>query len=248
MPECAFCSHEGKLSREHITGKWMRELFPGKKIVSYSTTKGTNLEYPIEKLDWKAKVVCETCNNTWMSDIEKHHAKPVLTPLITGQMDIPIGLSEAHSIALFTFKTAVVLDHAYSRSGEPFFERTQRHEFRERLAIPASAQMWLCPYAGNREGGRFIPSYLQGKIPPANDLQMYVCTIALGHIAIQVVSAKVAGNADLHSNPSFEGLAVPFWPELQPDYLWPGSRALLSRADFISFANRWQSINSTVYL
>jgi len=40
-------------------------------------------------MDWKVRVVCEKCNNTWMSDIEHNHAKPVLTPLVTGQMNIP---------------------------------------------------------------------------------------------------------------------------------------------------------------
>ena len=33
---------------------------------------------------WKARVVCGDCNNGWMSDLENDHAKPVLTPLITG--------------------------------------------------------------------------------------------------------------------------------------------------------------------
>ena len=186
MPECAFCSHEGKLSAEHLTAKWMRELFPGKKTVSYSTTGGTNREYSCEELDWKAKVVCDTCNNTWMSDIENEHAKPVLTPLITGQRDIPIGLPEARSIALFAFKTAVVIDCVYSRSVAPFFERTQRHEFREKLAIPANVQMWLCAYAGNRESGRFIPRYLQGKLPPRQRLAnvcVHVCLGACCHSA-----------------------------------------------------------------
>lgn len=248
MPECAFCSHEGKLSAEHITGKWMRELFPGKKTVSYSTTSGINRKYACEELDWKAKVVCERCNNTWMSEIENQHAKAVLTPLITGQVDVPIRLSEARSIALYAFKTAVILDHAYSRSGDhPFFERGQRHEFKDRLAIPRNVQMWLCAYAGNRGSGRFVPLHLGGQLAPNSPMHMYVCTFALGHVAVQVVSAKISGNANFTPKPSFEGLAIPFWPLLQPNYVWPSSLALRSVDDFMSFVNRWKSMDATIF-
>ena len=77
---------------------------------------------------------------------------------------------------------------------------------------------------------------------------MHVCTFALGHIAIQVVSVKISGRTSLDPKPSFEGLAVPFWPDLQPSYVWPGNLALLSREDFMSFAHRWKSLEATIHL
>lgn len=54
-------------------------------------------EWVSERLDWKAKVVCEKCNNTWMSDIENNHAKPAVTDLIVGKVDVPIPRSRARS-------------------------------------------------------------------------------------------------------------------------------------------------------
>lgn len=182
-----------------------------------------------------------------MSNIESQHAKPVLTPLITGQLDIPIGLAEAHSMGLYAFKTAVVLDQVYSRDRETFFERAQRHKFREELAIPNTVQMWLCAYAGNRASGRFVPLFLKKEFSTGNYLEMYVCTFALGHIAIQVVSAKVSGRVTIDPQPSFESLSVPFWPELQRDYIWPGNTALLNRNDFMSFAHRWGNVDVRFY-
>jgi hypothetical protein len=223
----------------------MRELFPGKKLASYSTTDGDDRQYPMEELDWKATVVCDTCNNGWMSDIEAQHAKPVLTPLITGQQEIPIGLPAARSIALFAFKTALVLDSVYNRGKETFFDRSQRYKFKEELSIPASVRMWLCPYAGNRTGGRFVPLFLKEQFPSGNYLEMYICTFALGHIAVQVVSAKVSGIVTIDPTLNLESLAVPFWPELYPGYVWPGNVALLSRQEFISFAYRWGNVKVT---
>lgn len=230
------------MSAEHITGKWMRELFPGEISVSYKDNAGTDRSWKWEQVDWKAKVVCDACNTTWMSNIESRHAKPVLTPLITGKLDIPIGLPEARSIALFAFKTAVVIDHAHSRSGTPFFGRTLRHQFGDAQRIPASVQMWLCGYAGNRESARFIPLQLQAQLPKSNDLHIYTCTFALGHLAVQVVALKESSNFIFSPNPGFEGLAVPFWPRLPRNYVWPGNSILRDRDEFLSFAYRWNSI------
>jgi hypothetical protein len=51
-----------------------------------------------------------------------------------------------------------------------------------------------------------------------------------------------AENAIFQPIPSFEGLAVPFWPRLQPNYIWPYGAALRNRNDFMAFAGRWENI------
>src|SRR5260370_38193237 len=108
MPECAFCEHVGKLSSEHIVSQWLSKLFPGPITVKYGSGGNIPEEFQTDSMDYKAKVVCKKCNETWMSDIESKHAKPVLTPLVTGQSGIPIDKTSAHSLAIFAFKTAIV--------------------------------------------------------------------------------------------------------------------------------------------
>jgi hypothetical protein len=122
MPrECAFCPATAKMSGEHIWSDWMNGLLPGKKRFISKDKDGKVIFQRIAKeLDWTAKVVCKPCNETWMSKIEGDHAKPSMEDLITGKLDIPIMQSRANSIALFGFKTAVVLDHL-RRDPEPFF-------------------------------------------------------------------------------------------------------------------------------
>jgi hypothetical protein len=90
MPQCAFCDHTGKLSSEHIVSEWLSKLFPGPIRAKYGEGGIVIKEFTTNAMDYKAKVVCEQCNNTWMSDIEEQHAKPVLTPLVTGQRGILI--------------------------------------------------------------------------------------------------------------------------------------------------------------
>jgi hypothetical protein len=68
--------------------EWLSELFPG-RVHAWYGEGGKLKSFQSDSMDWKVRVVCEKCNNTWMSDIEHNHANPVLTPLVTGQMNIP---------------------------------------------------------------------------------------------------------------------------------------------------------------
>jgi hypothetical protein len=244
MKECAFCTHTGKLSAEHIASVWMRNLFPGKITARrYDHRTGKDSEWQWNFLDFKASVVCKKCNETWMSDIEEEHAKPALTPLITGNINIAIDKEKAHWIALFSFKTAVILDHSSRDRDSPFFEKESRHSFRKTLSIPTNVQMWLCPFRGHRGNGAFLTLYHQPELSTGENWLMYVCTFAIGNVAIQVVALKgKTERAFLRPNTGFEFLATPFWPALEPNYIWPTGHVLRSRENFNSLAERWRSI------
>lgn len=246
MKECAFCDHTGKLSAEHIVSAWMESLFPGELRLRRTNQEGEQTERKVDKIDWKARVVCETCNNTWMSHIEHSHAKPVMTPLITGEIGIPIGSNEARSLALFAFKTAVVLDHSKNRENH-FFSREERHAFGEKQIIPSTVQMWLAGFANHRRGGRFKSFYHHGQFPSSNRFQMYVCTCAIGNLAFQVVAAKSTIGLTFEPLQGFESLAVPLWPEPFRGYIWPGTEigatVLTSNEQFDSFALRWHEVS-----
>lgn len=222
MKECAFCDHRGKLSFEHVVSKWMEKLFPGDLQIHRTNQMGQYQERKSDKIDWKEKVVCEPCNNTWMSRIEDKHAQPVMTPLITGEIGIPIGPIEARALAMFAFKTAVVLDHA-SNEIDHFFSREARHAFREKQAIPPTVQMWLAGFAHHRGGGRFKTFYHQGQLSASGRLKMYVCTCAIGNFAFQVVAAKSVVGVTLDPLPGFESLAVPLLARSLPRIHLAGS-------------------------
>lgn len=154
MRECAFCDHTAKLSKEHITSEWMGELFPNEKEFRSTNRHGKVKEWAEPGLDISVRTVCEPCNNTWMSDIESDHAKSVMTPLMTGQLDVEFGPQQAHSLAIFAYKSAIIVDYA-QRHREPFFSRRLRHAFKSDLFIPQNINMFLAPYVPENRRRRF---------------------------------------------------------------------------------------------
>ena len=200
------------------------------------------MEFAGNAIDYKAKTVCKACNEGWMSTIENEHAKPVITPLVIGKLDIPITAEDARSIALFAFSKVIVIDYS-ARDREPFFPRNVRHSFRKHRRIPGFVNMYFCPYVGNRPNGRVRTVYHKGEFTHGQSFEMYISTFAFGHLALQVAAMKqsLRHPVDLRSN-FREGVAVRFWPEIHSSYIWPHGRALMSSEEFDAFAMRWKTV------
>lgn len=223
----------------------MGKLFPGKKRFLRKDERGNVIsEWTSSDLDWRAKVVCKECNNTWMSDIENRHAKPALTDLILGRLDLNFSVVRANSLALFAFKTAVIFDHI-AKGREPFFSRASRHLFRASLAISPAIQMWMAGFLPMGKG-EVLTSYHGGKLSPTNSVQLYVCTYAVGHFAFQTVAQKQSGlTAFRPLADRFDHLAVPFFPLdwLPRNLVWPVGDVLRDPQDFEQFSLRWKNIS-----
>jgi len=220
----------------------MNKLTPGKKrFVILNENREIVRNWDSSGLNWKVNVVCEKCNNGWMSDIENDHAQPAMTELIAGKLDIPIDQKRADSIALFGFKTAVVLDHL-RRDNEPFFERSVRHEFRKSLTIPTNIRMWLTGFLTPGRG-EINTLYGKGSPGPEKHLELYVCTYAVERLVIQIAAFKENGILRATSKNNFS--AVPFCPKIDPGFVWPPVDILRNVDDFNSFSDRWGNVIAT---
>lgn len=195
-------------------------------------------------LDMKAKVVCKRCNESWMSDLESIHAKPALERLIIGSdaTQITISQSRAKSIALFAFKTAVIVDHM-SRGRPPFFCRSVRYRFATTNAIPDNVRMWMAGYLPIRTG-TFTGNYGDAVVPHRGRLKLYICTYAAGHFIFQLVAARYYRTTMTAFAPedNFEYLAMPFWPTMPIKIRWPPPDVLRTSGDLARFANRWSVV------
>jgi hypothetical protein len=242
MKACAFCTNSGKMSAEHILAQWVRELFPGKRDTFYiGGASNRNERFKAKTIDWKASVVCEKCNTTWMSDIERVHGKPVLTPFIVGGIGIPITQEMASSIALYAFKTAVVANHA-DRKLQPFFPARVRHEFRVNPGIPGNVNIWICGIKHHRDDIRIKAVCYSGQLSPTNNWKMYVFTCGIGHLIMQVVAVNQPGQVRLLPLAGYQDIGIPITLPISPGCVWPGRYVLDGNVGFDGFANRWARV------
>lgn len=237
--ECAFCDSTAKKTGEHVWSKWISRLLPGKKRLRRLDSNRDVIKRSISNtIDWKVPVVCHPCNTRWMSDIiENKHAKPAMSDLILDKPG-PIDQMRANSIALFSFKTAVILDQLVIEH-TPFFERSVRHEFKKSLTIPPDVGMWLTRFAprGRGEANTF---YNEGTAPEGGGIKMYVCTFSAEHLVLQIVAFKQFGLKSVATKDEFT--AVPFWPMIEAGFTWPPSSCLRTASEFDAFSDRWLNI------
>jgi hypothetical protein len=154
-----------------------------------------------------------------MSTIESAHARPAMTDLIIGKTEVPISQSQANSIAIFAFKSAVVFDHTH-RGRNPFFDQEARSRFRESLLLPENINMWLAAFTPP-PGGCVRVTYLKSKIgtPEAHSIEMNVCTYSVGYLVLQVVCKNGSNIGNFRPKVGFEHLSVPLWPRVRERFV-----------------------------
>src|SRR5262249_3469650 len=127
---CIFCTKrppEVKITREHIFGDWLRELFPRDDKTTH--THGIITFPPQAKPSlWlnprgqghsgskKVAVVCRNCNETWLSNSVEDAAKPILVPLIVGRSGA-LSRDMQRCLALWAAKTTMTAEHTHRGKG-----------------------------------------------------------------------------------------------------------------------------------
>ena len=106
--------------------------------------------------------------------------------------------------------------------------------------------MFLSPYVPKERRRRFDHRVMniETKLSTGNEMQLFVCSYGFANLAYQVVAYKVLSSRNFVPLPGFDHLAIPFWPNLPIDYVWPGNAGLRSHDEFRGFHERWQSVAS----
>ena len=199
-------------------------------------------------LNRKLPVVCRSCNNNWMSNLEDKHAKPAMADLIVSDKPTSLDPERLKSIANFAFKSAVIADHVRVpdrtlEASPPFFTAHARYAFRESLTIPDNVQMWLAAFE-ERRYGIFRAIYYPSPAKTVPAFESYALTFGVGFLLLQVVASRSletstrAFGFDVTQGEGWDLFSVPFWPARGRPILWPPN-GQLSIALANRFADRW---------
>ena len=150
---CIFCGGKG-LTKEHLWPKWMRPIIvfntEGEHKRLRTTLKSIWPTSLVEKktedktlqgsgINWRLRIVCQTCNGGWMSKVE-HNTKPV----IQGLLDETIRTLDEEQQAKLAF-WATVRTAVYERD-DPTWAALTPDEYgyiRSEKKPPANWRIWI---------------------------------------------------------------------------------------------------------
>ncbi len=216
MGTCIFCGEPfgagRKSSREHIWPEWMHELLP-EQAPAMLTRGSTGTGLPnLEQLPMggllqkkvKPRVVCQPCNNGWMSELETA-TKPILRPLILGEGKRLTRARQRTLAEWFCLKNMVL---AYSApEGARVASDAERAAFCADRTIPPRTQMWIGEHVGEEWGVRHLHYTLRRgsepiiSQPPYDPVDAFeISTLATGRVLFHLIRVPIA-----HINPEPAG-------------------------------------------
>jgi hypothetical protein len=248
------------MSKEHLFSEWMGELFgEGKKntFFRYSYTEKYFNKWESQKLDVTAKVVCENCNNNWMSDIETKLAKPALSPMILSNERREITPDIARSIAIFAFKTTAVL---YFNNMKQFnklpipnqLSDRKLTDFRNSLKVPNGIRIWVGEFRDQRQG---TLQFADGQTKPgiSNGYRHTSLFFAVGKFFFQILLGEWKtprrNVPRFKQSDNWEPYSTEIWPPTENKIIWPPAKFLHETDDnwVIVYSHRWAKIAADTF-
>ena len=245
--ECAFCPNKAVLTCEHLWGQWVGRIIPKNKYRMIRTEPdGTVRSWPVAVPNATAKVVCATCNSTWMSDLE-NRAKQIIAEMVLHGSHKTLDAHDTATIAALSLSKAIVADRMCEER-EQVLSSTERYGFARTLRFPRGVQMWLSSTSTLR--GIFDSHYLESPVNAlGRDFKGQNFTFGIGHLVIQTVilrwEPRIRGR-DAHKpylaqGTTWDAFAIPFWPSNGTPVSWPAQH--LPNELFYPFVQRWNRVN-----
>ncbi len=232
---CIFCGVEGKISKEHVFGLWLKELFPRDEHTTHKSIYTAWLDEsgphsPAEKRDQpqghvgskQLKVVCRRCNSGWLSQLE-NRIQPTLLPLITGERR---NLTEGEQALLATWAAKIAMVAEHFRPIDHGISQDERTWLMNELTPPTKWFVWIAAYDGKEWGDLSITQVRVALNPTPvtrpSDARYYgqATTFGVGHILFCVVSGSSPDMETSFGGRDADGL-LQIWPICPRSILWP---------------------------
>jgi len=237
---CIFCGGASgrSMSKEHVFPDWLRQLFPRSPNSTHvhgaiiwdddtltpNTMKTRKQGHVSTK---KVRVVCEGCNNGWLSALEER-TKPLLSYLIMGKF---CWLGQDEQLLLATWVAKTVMTAEFLRRDKVAIPSTDREWIMGNLSPPSSGWwMWIAGSQGVnwQIGINHFSSHISiaPVRPPESDITNMQCTtMAVGRMLVQCISTTFVDVDFALAMPDSSDFK-PIWPFTIPVLLWPPSRFL----------------------
>jgi len=158
---CIFCGAEGgKISKEHLWSKWMRdhvEASSGGTSSRIRSTGGIKVasrnDWPSAGFDREISGPCKRCNESWMEALEDE-ARPLLIPMLQNQ-EVKLHPEEQRILARWATLKMLIAQEGHGNVKRVIPPNRYRLFYVDRK-LPVGAQIWIGRYNG---GGSWPTNY-----------------------------------------------------------------------------------------
>jgi hypothetical protein len=226
---CIFCGATKKITEEHVFSKWMKKYLPANDWHTFHELRSGRQDSFGQSTfgNWRRStnsvrpaVVCQSCNNGWMSKIETQ-VKESFIVLMSGQSFI---LTTEHQYKISRWAVLKTMIYEYNVDGPKVSSREDLYEFQKNVDISPQWGIWIAKCQAPNWRLRIMrQSTFLGTtpiiIPPPPNVQFL--TVALNNLLLHVRQNKVTAI----SPPPSPGSLFQIWPT-RGNIVWPPARIL----------------------
>jgi len=224
---CVFCGC-GPCTNEHVLPQWLRIAFPSEAqrgTLHVRTTEAAQTSRQGRLLDAKAKVVCATCNNGWMNDLERG-VRSFLPRMIKGK-PVQLVKTKQAQLAAWSLKTVMMLHCVYPKLDQVSIPASDYAELFSRKRPNDLVHVWTAYMPPPVDPFGIVQHPIQFRCQPhRTDVEVrhdgethkitgeaYVATLRVGHLVLQVLRLGASGiQLDPTPSPALVKHIREIWP------------------------------------
>ena len=173
----------------------------------------------------KSLCVCNTCNNGWMSDLER--ANVPLIGCLMQDLVLSLDPSQKSAISLWAVKTTMTFASVNRRKHNGWFTRDERHQLRCLSLLPTLTFVWLGRFGGTGVIGSTSHT-IKYEMSTGGIAHGYACTFLAGRLLLQVFTLHSPGSDEQNQriaipliDGDWERFLVQIYPATSTTIQWP---------------------------
>jgi len=234
---CAFCSYQGKLTREHVWPERFNKIIKvsGKTEYLLGDIASAPRTWDAEAFSTTVRIDCGNCNHHILRRIEDEAIIPFIAPMLYGQSGAALHLTAQRKIAAFALRMFAVSQYTHQRA-RPIPRHHREYLVTHRSPPPlAEVWVWRCVPETN---DAILPDIVCGSLRVSGKgerfsgrVNAYHGILRIAHLVIEM-AARTDGLA-FPLLPVAPGAYLRIWPmqDFSRAWVWPPARTL-TEADY----------------
>lgn len=216
---CIFCDARQD-SNEHVFPQWLRDLFPEDKVgpAVARFIEGQPGDEPYNIIETgaiatiEAGIVCQECNNVWMSNMETQ-TRPLIEPQALGQ-PTTLDMAEQVQLAAWAVKTSMACEMTLRRRDD-LFSPADRRIVRIERRPPASVIVQAAAYTGSEGPLEYMKLAAAMRRNGAYVGDLILHTLKIGCLILRISAFPSGDNVAMQRIAEPRDVQIPLFPPVR---------------------------------